>query len=398
MVFDKPYLTNFTLGDLLSAFSSIPNADPYFIVEVMGTNMAHAMASVIQIVIWCFAVWVVSFLAKKVEDVSFKDWAICTVAPATLIICGFLGASSQFGYPIELGTGALLFGIVGVIGVLIGFCLMLRETVTGATPGEAAAGELLGTKIGELESVRGFGFDMIGGLRDVKNEIKEAVVVPLTRPELSEKFGISPPKGILLFGPPGCGKTMLMRALAAELQVEMVSVKCSDIMSKWYGESEEKIAGLFATAKKRKPCILFLDEIDAIAKSRDMYGADDVTPRLLSIMLSEMDGMDKTTGVVVVATTNKPELLDPALLRPGRFDKVIYVPPPDYHERLDILRVHFAGKPIAPDVDIDLLAKRTERFSGADLANLVKEAATIAMRRALQQSEYRKAGVSTRSS
>jgi SpoVK/Ycf46/Vps4 family AAA+-type ATPase len=164
----------------------------------------------------------------------------------------------------------------------------------------------------------------------------------------------------------------------------MFTVKCGDLMSKWYGESETRMMTLFKTAKERKPAIIFFDEIEAVAKRRDLYSADDVTPRLLSIMLSELDGMDKSTGIIIVGSTNKPELVDPALLRPGRFDKIIYIAPPDYSERIDILKVHIAGKPMGDKINLEELAKRTEGFSGADLANLVKEAATSAMRRSMQ--------------
>ncbi|EQD50585.1 Cell division cycle protein, partial [mine drainage metagenome] len=152
-------------------------------------------------------------------------------------------------------------------------------------------------------------------------------------------------------------------------------------MSKWYGESEGKIAELLRAARERAPCIVFMDEIDAIAKRRDMYSADDVTPRLLSILLSEMDGLDKSSGVIIVGSTNKPDMIDPALMRPGRLDKIIYVPPPDYEERKEIVAVHLSGRPVAKNLDLDEIARKTERFSGADLANLVREAATIAVRR-----------------
>ena len=138
---------------------------------------------------------------------------------------------------------------------------------------------------------------------------------------------------------------MLMKALASELGVEMISIKCSDLMSKWYGESENRVAELLRTARERAPCILFMDEIDSVAKRRDMYTADDVTPRLLSILLSEMDGIDKSAGVIVVGSTNKPDLIDPALMRPGRLDKIIYVPPPDFNERMEITHVHLVGRP-----------------------------------------------------
>ena len=141
------------------------------------------------------------------------------------------------------------------------------------------------------------------------------------------------------------GEDGYQKALASELGVEMISIKASDLMSKWYGESENKVADLLRTARERAPCILFMDEIDAVAKRRDMYTADDVTPRLLSILLSEMDGIDKSVGVIVVGSTNKPDLIDPALMRPGRLDKIIYVPPPDFNERMEILHVHLLGRP-----------------------------------------------------
>jgi SpoVK/Ycf46/Vps4 family AAA+-type ATPase len=174
-----------------------------------------------------------------------------------------------------------------------------------------------------------------------------------------------------------------MRAVSTELNVEMISVKCSDVMSKWYGESEALAENMFKIAKERSPCILFLDEIDAIAKRRDFYATDDVTPRILSIMLSELDGMDEATGIVVVGATNMPDLVDPALLRPGRFDKVIYVPSPDVRSREEILRIHMRSKPMASDINIERIARRTEGFSGADLENLINESAATAMQRSM---------------
>jgi len=224
-------------------------------------------------------------------------------------------------------------------------------------------------------------FEMVGGLHDVKADIKESMVIPLMRRDITARFRLEPPKGILLFGPPGCGKTMLMKALATELGVEMISIKASDLMSKWYGESENKVADLLRTARERAPCILFMDEIDAVAKRRDMNTADDVTPRLLSILLAEMDGIDKSAGVIIVGSTNKPDLIDPAIMRPGRLDKIIYVPPPDYNERMEIVHVHLLGRPVNRSIDLAEIAKKTERFSGADLANIVREAATLAVRR-----------------
>jgi SpoVK/Ycf46/Vps4 family AAA+-type ATPase len=202
---------------------------------------------------------------------------------------------------------------------------------------------IVGRRVAEMAELQKTTFDVVGGLDDVKAEIREALVLPLLHPDLAKGYGVSLPKGVLLFGPPGCGKTLLMKALATELGIEMISINCSDIMSKWYGESESRVAELFRTARMRKPCILFLDEIDAIGKRRDMYAVDEVTPRVLSMILSELDGLESASGIVVVGSTNKPELVDPALLRPGRIDKVIYVPPPDKRERAEIFQVHLKG-------------------------------------------------------
>lgn len=242
----------------------------------------------------------------------------------------------------------------------------------------------VGKKVSEMVGFRKASFKDIGGLADVKREVKNALMVPLLEPEMASKYGVKPSKGLLLFGPPGCGKTLMLRAVASDLNVDMIGVKCSDVMSKWYGESEGLIASLFEEARARSPCILFLDEIDAIAKRRDFYSTDDVTPRVLSIMLSEMDGMDEAEGIILVATTNMPDLIDPALMRPGRFDKVIYVPPPDSISREEIIKVHMKGKFISDDIATDKLAGRTKGFSGADLANLVREASSMGLERALE--------------
>jgi len=242
----------------------------------------------------------------------------------------------------------------------------------------------VGMKISEMVNFRKAEFKDIGGLEEVKREVKNAIMVPLLEPDMATKYGIKPTKGVMLFGPPGCGKTLMLRAVASDLNVDMIGIKCSDVMSKWYGESENLIASLFQEAKARAPCILFLDEIDSIAKRRDFYSTDDVTPRILSIMLSEMDGMEAAEGVIIVATTNMPDLVDPALMRPGRFDKVMYIPPPDERSREEILKIHMKNRFVAKGIDVSRIAKRTDGFSGADLANLITEASSLGLERALE--------------
>ncbi|MCD6509986.1 MAG: AAA family ATPase [Thermoprotei archaeon] len=232
--------------------------------------------------------------------------------------------------------------------------------------------------------------DDVGDMDWVKEELYESIVLPLANVKLMKYYNIKPVKGILLFGPPGCGKTFIMRALASSLKVNFLYVRFSDLLSKWYGESERRIAEIFERARSMVPCIIFLDEIDALGRSRDLYSSDDVAPRILSVLLNEMDGLDPINGVIVVAATNAPHMLDPALLRPGRFDKLIYVPPPDERARKEILKVHLRDMPLADDVDIAKLASLTENFSGADLAMLCQEVARRVALEAAKLGRYRK--------
>ncbi|RLG43513.1 MAG: AAA family ATPase, partial [Thermoproteota archaeon] len=227
----------------------------------------------------------------------------------------------------------------------------------------------------------------IGGLEDVKEELRMAVEWPLKYPELFEASGAKQPKGILLYGPPGTGKTLLAKAVANESEANFISVKGPEILSKWVGESEKAIREIFRKARQSAPAIIFFDEIDSIAPVRGSAGDSRVTERIISQLLTEMDGLEELRKVVVIAATNRPDLVDPALLRPGRFDRLIYVPPPDYKARVEILKIHMRGKPIADDVNIEELAKRTEGYTGADLETLVNMAALIALKEHI--SKYR---------
>ncbi len=227
----------------------------------------------------------------------------------------------------------------------------------------------------------------IGGLEDVKEELRMAVEWPLKYPELFEASGAKQPKGILLYGPPGTGKTLLAKAVANESEANFISVKGPEILSKWVGESEKAIREIFRKARQSAPAIIFFDEIDSIAPVRGTAGDSRVTERIISQLLTEMDGLEELRKVVVIAATNRPDLVDPALLRPGRFDRLIYVPPPDYKARVEILKIHMRGKPISDDVSIEELAKRTEGYTGADLETLVNMAALIALKEHI--SKYR---------
>jgi len=223
-------------------------------------------------------------------------------------------------------------------------------------------------------------WDDIGGLEDVKQKLKEAVEWPLKHPEHFKEMGIDPPKGILLYGPPGCGKTLLAKAVATESEANFIAVKGPEILSKWVGESEKAIREIFAKARQSAPCIVFFDELDSIVPRRGLRFDSGVTDRIVNQLLTEMDGIARLEGVVVVGATNRPDIIDPALLRPGRFDRIIYVPPPDLRARVEILKVHTRRMPLAEDVNLEEIARKTEGYTGADLAALCREAAITALR------------------
>ncbi|KUJ98765.1 MAG: CDC48/VCP like protein, AAA superfamily [Thermococcales archaeon 44_46] len=233
----------------------------------------------------------------------------------------------------------------------------------------------------EVPNVR---WEDIGGLEDVKQQLREAVEWPLKYPEAFMAMGINPPKGILLYGPPGTGKTLLAKAVATESEANFIGIRGPEVLSKWVGESEKNIREIFRKARQAAPTVIFIDEIDAIAPRRGT-DVNRVTDRLINQLLTEMDGIEENSGVVVIAATNRPDILDPALLRPGRFDRLILVPAPDEKARLEIFKVHTRNVPLAEDVSREELAKRTEGYTGADIEAVVREAALNAMRRAIAE-------------
>ncbi len=230
----------------------------------------------------------------------------------------------------------------------------------------------------------------IGGLDDVKEHLKEAVEWPLQSPEVFERLGVRPAKGILLYGPPGTGKTMLAKAVATESGANFISVRGPEVLSKWVGESEKAVRQIFQKARQAAPCIIFFDEMDSIAPQRGSRMTDSgVTERIVNQLLTEMDGMVLLKNVVVIAATNRPDLLDPALLRPGRFDEIMYVPPPDRAVRLAIFKVHTKRMPLAKDVDLGGLATLTEGYTGADIEAVCREAAMFAARENREATEVK---------
>ncbi|MFC1459610.1 CDC48 family AAA ATPase [Microvirga arabica] len=228
-------------------------------------------------------------------------------------------------------------------------------------------------------------WDDIGGVEEARIRLREGVELPLKSPESFLRLGIRPAKGFLLFGPPGTGKTLLAKAVAREAQANFVATKSSDLLSKWYGESEQQVSRLFARARQVAPTVIFIDEIDSLAPVRGGgLGEPAVTERVVNTILAEMDGLEELQGVVVMAATNRPNLIDPALLRPGRFDELIYVPVPDAKGRRHILGIHTKAMPLGPDVDLDSIAERTDRYTGADLEDLTRRAGLLALRESLQ--------------
>lgn len=221
----------------------------------------------------------------------------------------------------------------------------------------------------------------IGGLDDQVRELKEAIEWPLKFKESFSRLGISPPRGILLFGPPGCGKTLLAKAVATESEVNFISIKGPEVMSKWVGESEKAVREIFRKAKMAAPTIVFFDEIDALAPSRGSgFGDSGTTERVISQLLTEIDGLEMIKQVVIIAATNRPDIVDSALLRPGRFDRFVLIPPPDQKSRLKILQIFTKEMPVAEDVDLKQIAKDIEGFSGADIESLCREAAMLSLR------------------
>ncbi len=223
-------------------------------------------------------------------------------------------------------------------------------------------------------------WDEVGGLEDVKQQLKETVEWPLTNPEGFERLGIKPPRGLLLYGPPGNGKTLIAKAIATESAANFIAIKGPEVMSKWVGESEKKLREVFRKAKQVSPCIVFLDELDALAPTRGTGGDNNVSDRLVDQLLTSMDGLENMEGVITIGATNRPEIIDSALLRPGRFDRMILVGEPDEDARKKILKIHTKSVPLK-NVKLGVLAKKMVGYTGADIEGVVREAAILALRK-----------------
>ena len=231
--------------------------------------------------------------------------------------------------------------------------------------------------------IAGLTLDEVGDMAAVKEVLTESVLWPLTYPDTFARLGVQPPRGVLLYGPPGCGKTYLVRAIAGTGKANVLSVKGAELLSKWVGESERAVRELFRRAREAAPTLVFLDEVDALAPIRGQASDGGTTDRVVAALLTELDGVESLRNVVVIGATNRPDLVDPALLRPGRLERLVYVPPPDGEARAAILRAAARSVPLAQDVDLAALASTLDGFSSADCAALVREAALAAMRESL---------------
>jgi transitional endoplasmic reticulum ATPase len=246
-----------------------------------------------------------------------------------------------------------------------------------------------------LVEIPNTGWEDIGGLNKIKQDLQEAVEWPLKHPETFVRMGIRPSRGILLYGPPGTGKTLLAKAVAKEAEANFIQVKGPSLLSMWVGKSEEGMRKIFERARQVAPCIIFFDEIDALAGKRGFDAGTKVTERVLNQMLAEMDGLEDLNDVLVIGATNRPDMLDPGLLRPGRFDKILLVGAPDEKGRLQILEIHTkkmpigdasGKKPLTPEkreILLEELAKKTEGYTGADLEAVAREAAMLSLRESI---------------
>ncbi|MFX1306549.1 MAG: CDC48 family AAA ATPase, partial [Promethearchaeota archaeon] len=259
---------------------------------------------------------------------------------------------------------------------------LLEQIEVTKTDFEEALKEVLPSGIREVfVEVPNVNWDQVGGLDELKQKLVEAVEWPLSYPKIFKRMGITPPKGILLYGPPGCGKTLLARAIATESKANFISIKGPELLSKWVGESEKAIREVFRKAKMASPCIIFFDEFDSIAPSRGRHSSDSgVSEKVLSQFLTELDGLEVMKDIVVIAATNRPDILDPALIRPGRIDRILLVPAPTEKERLEILKIFTKDMPLTNNIKLEDLNEISDGFSGADIETWCREAAMIALR------------------
>ncbi|MCX8163700.1 MAG: AAA family ATPase [Candidatus Micrarchaeota archaeon] len=392
--FSLPVVSNFSLAkffsSLVGAIASLFSANallgffPFFISLILKLFEQLFAGAILYLFFWPAVFFSLPKLYVFLKQTKKEEKFILTISSAALFLLFLSHLIYSFSFSKQINFGILFYVVFAVVlfFVLDFFAIPIcNEFKLIALQTQKSFGKF---GLQNLTLVDGgpSSLDDVGGYKQLKEELLEAIAVPLKQPELSKAYKLDPVKGILLFGPPGTGKTLIISALAKELNLPFYYVKCSDILSSWYGESEKNISELFSIARKNAPCIIFIDEIDAIARSRDLFFTDDIGPRVLSVLLAEMDGIKSSYSkpVIIIGATNVPNKLDSALLRPGRLDKIIYMPLPDKEARLEILKVHSSKLNLASDVNLEEIAALTENYSGADLANLIQEAKRLAIR------------------
>ncbi|MBS3069690.1 AAA family ATPase [Candidatus Micrarchaeota archaeon] len=336
-------------------------------------------SAVLQLVSWGVALFLIGYLPARFES-KHKQ----AISSAALVLIPLANVLISFAYP----ATPFDFFVFLYLALSLGIIYFMETNHLSFSRERSIMRDQKSKEMGlsDLSSSEGAeSMSEIGGYEDVKNELSESIVSPLKQKEIAYAYGIKPPNGILLFGPPGTGKTLLMRALSKELKIPFYYVKGSNLLSEWYGQSERNVSDIFKKARKQAPCVLFFDEIDSIGKKRDSYSNDDVAPRILSVFLEELDGFKSQNKVIVIGATNAPQQLDPALTRPGRFDKIIYMHLPDAPARAEIFKVHISGVPHEAEIDFGKLGRITERYSGADIKNICTEATRMAAREAMAQ-------------
>ncbi len=366
-----------SLGKLFSAevFTGIGNAIGKPVENIL--KILFSDSGFLQIASWVIVLYLVNYLSGIIKSKKFQTMsslAYLLIIPVYYFISTFGATSFRLEFAGMVVSSVIVMGVLEHFGVQISREKELERSEKVKGFGKFGIQDLsAGTSESSLAD--------FGGYEDVKQELLDAIVTPLEKKELAYTYGLKAPAGILLFGPPGTGKTMLMRALAKELKYGFYYIKSSELMSQWFGESEKNVNEVFEIARKSAPAILFFDEIDSIGKSRTLQ-SDDVGQRVLTALLQQMDGgLKGKKPVIVIGATNVPQQLDPALMRPGRLDKIIYMHLPDPKAREAIFKVHLRKLPTA-DIDYAKLVEKTNRFSGADLKNVVNEAIKITAKEA----------------
>ncbi len=346
-------------------------------------TLITADSLIFQLFVWALCLYLLGFLSgsKGRHTQLISSLVLLLLIPAYYGVGLLYAVPFELGFAIEISITVILLVVLDLANVLIS-----RESEVERKEKMKAYGKFGMTDISLGADEKSL--DDVGGYEDVKEELRDAIVLPIDRKDIAYAYDMKPPTGILLFGPPGTGKTMLMRALAKELRFNFIEVRCSQIISAWIGESEKNVAEIFMNARKNEPCVLFFDEIDSIAKKR---GGDQMSrseTNVLTTLLQEMDGGTKSDKrVIVIGATNRPDDLDAAILRPGRLDKIIYMPLPNEVAREAVFKVHLKKLAISKDISLALLAHKTERFSGADIKNIIDEAKKHAAKDAMSQKQ-----------